>query len=126
MGVRSMGQEKLALVTTRLCVKYFGLRADWCSREEKATDRFLDSLIQSENFGKNQGNGLNVERVYVNFERDRLLRYTEGRGIQLAIDAEESSVAQTVCLDLSDLQIYQTSDKLRTNGNINVSGSNKE
>lgn len=79
----SLGMEKLAVTTTRLCQMYFGLKSDinWCSdADEKLCDRLLESIIQSGNFGHNNGEGKQIEKTIVNFKRKGVFKYLQTAG----------------------------------------------
>ena len=75
-----LGLEKLALVTTRLCVIYFGLNVDWCGANDEIAELLLTNIIQSGNFGHLYGRGRNVERVVVNIKRKGVFHYLQKAG----------------------------------------------
>lgn len=56
---KSVGMEQLALITTRMCQLYLGLREDnitWCLQADKATcDQFMQYVFESGNFGHKRG-----------------------------------------------------------------------
>ena len=77
---QKLGLERLALVVTRLCVKYFGLQASWCGEGDGTEDLLMDSIIRAGNFGKKIGNGLPVERTMINFKKEGIFRYLQRAG----------------------------------------------
>ena len=78
---QALGLEKLALITTRLCVKYLGLEVLWTNSEDDETvDQLLANIIQSGNFGKAQGVGSTVERLSMKIRKYGLLSYLQEAG----------------------------------------------
>lgn len=79
----SLGIEKLAKVTARLCQLYFGLSSDvtWCNEiDDKLCERLLDYIIQSGNFGKKLGDGKAITSTIIKFKRFGGLTYLQKAG----------------------------------------------
>lgn len=77
------GLDKLAIVSTRLCQKYLGLRESitWCSGADEALcDELLEELLFSGNFGKKQGIGAQVETVMTAIRGRGLFSYLQYAG----------------------------------------------
>ena len=75
-----LGLERLALVATYLCQKYFGLDVDWCGNNDEAADLLMNNIIQSGNFGHTHGSGRDVERVMVNIKKKGMFHYLQQAG----------------------------------------------
>ena len=75
-----LGLERLALVATYLCRKYFGLDVDWCGDNDEAADMLMNNIIQSGNFGHTHGSGRDVERVVVNIKKKGMFHYLQQAG----------------------------------------------
>lgn len=77
---KELGLERLALVATSLCRKYFGLDVDWCSNNDEVAEMLMTNIIQSGNFGHTHGSGRNVERVVVSIKRRGVFHYLQQAG----------------------------------------------
>lgn len=80
---RSLGFEKLACVTTRLCQIYFGLSSDlhWCRNiDDNVCEEFMNCIIESGNFGKANGLGANIEHTIINFRNRGFFSYLQTAG----------------------------------------------
>lgn len=78
---KSIGLEKLALVTTRLCVQYFGLDVAWTiAEDDEAADMLLNNIMQSGNFGNSQGTGRTVEKLAIKIRKHGLFSYLQEAG----------------------------------------------
>ena len=75
-----LGLERLALVATYLCRKYFGLDVDRCGDNDEAADMLMNNIIQSGNFGHTHGSGRDVERVVVNIKKKGMFHYLQQAG----------------------------------------------
>ena len=77
------GLDTLAIVLTRLCQKYLGLRESitWCAGADEALcDELLNELLSSGNFGKKQGIGAQVETVMTAIRGKGLFPYLQYAG----------------------------------------------
>jgi len=80
---RNLGTEKLAVVSTHLCQMYLGLslKLTWCSHaDEMVCEKLLENIIQSGNFGINNGNGKAVEKTIINLRKHGMFKYLQKAG----------------------------------------------
>ena len=82
-AAESVHLDKLAITTTRLCQKYFGLpeSISWCKDvDDELCDRLLDQLLVSGNFGVKLGSGKQVETVMTAFQKNGVLKQLQISG----------------------------------------------
>ena len=81
--LEKIGLEQLAIVVTRMCQIYLGLPKDitWCSKaDETLCARLMNNIMQTGNFGSKHGSGTDIEKTFVNFRRNGLLKYLQRAG----------------------------------------------
>lgn len=81
--LEKIGLEQLAIVVTRMCQIYLGLPEDitWCSEaDETLCARLMNNIMQTGNFGSKHGIGTDIEKTFVNFRRNGLLKYLQRAG----------------------------------------------
>lgn len=82
-AAKDTGLETLAVVATRMCQKYLGLREDisWCKDADDALcDGLLALLLSSGNFGNKNGVGGRVEKIATTMRKEGFLRYIQKAG----------------------------------------------
>ena len=82
-AAESVGLKTLAVVTTRLCQKYLGLKQalSWCrDADERLVDSLLESLLFSGNFGVKQGSGTRGATATALIRKEGLLRHLQTAG----------------------------------------------
>ena len=66
-----------------LCQMYLGLslKLTWCSHaDEMVCEKLLENIIQSGNFGINNGNGKAVEKTIINLRKHGMFKYLQKAG----------------------------------------------
>ena len=78
-----VGMEKLAVVMTRMCQKYLGLKASitWCRKADEALcDTLMEELLAAGNFGQKEGKDDRLETVVSMMRREGFFRYLQHAG----------------------------------------------
>ena len=79
----SVGMDKLAIISTRMCQKYLGLRDNicWCKEaDEKLCDLLIRNLMSYGNFGIKHGEGNKIEKVITRVKKNGAFRYLQKSG----------------------------------------------
>ena len=82
-AVKETGLETLAVTATRMCQIYLGLSEDitWCQHADSdLCAELMESVLTSGNFGKKQGQGAAIEKVYSSISRKGLFRHLQATG----------------------------------------------
>ena len=82
-AAKESGLDKVAVITTQMCVKHLGLPAEihWCEEgEEKLCLELMESLLSSGNFDRKRGKGSSVERVVASIRGKGLFKNLQVAG----------------------------------------------
>ena len=81
--VKEKGMESLAIIVTRVCQIYLGLPHSiyWCKdANEHTCNLFIESILNSGNFGEKQGIGSTIVRTQISIRRLGLFRWLQYAG----------------------------------------------